>query len=144
MYTIKHLCHIDSDQKSVYTTLTTINGLRNWWTHETEGDPAEGGELIFKFGRRFKNVMKVIKAEPNKLVEWKVIDSVPDWMNSIIRFELDRNEGKTRLKLIQSGFPEQDDFYAQCSFSWARYMMSIRDLVETGSGNPYDEDLPTD
>ncbi|MBI3259882.1 MAG: SRPBCC domain-containing protein, partial [Ignavibacteriae bacterium] len=55
----------------------------------------------------------------------------------IFTFDLDENDGKTRVRFSHSGWPEQDDFYANCAFSWGRYMESLRQLCQTGRGEAY-------
>ena len=137
MYKIKHLFHIDASNEEVYKALTTIDGLSNWWTELTSGDTELESVIEFRFGKQYFNIMKVVTLIENKVVQWKCIDGPQDWINTVISFELDTNENKTRLRFSHSNWKDNNDFYAQCSFSWARYLESLRQLKENGQGNPY-------
>jgi uncharacterized protein YndB with AHSA1/START domain len=137
MYCIKHLYHIDASKEDVYNALTTIEGLSHWWTEQTSGDPNLDGVLEFRFGERYFNKMKVETLVENKAVQWKCVDGADDWINTVISFELDSNENKTRLRFSHNHWPTHSDFFAHCSFSWARYLESLRQLLEKGKGYPF-------
>lgn len=144
MFDITHICHIQATQESVFEALSTLEGIRKWWTLETEGDPKLEGILNFKFGGKYENRMLVTANKRDSLIEWLVVESVPEWLGTKIRFELDTKEGRTRIRFSHTGYKSQDDFFAQCSFSWVKYLISIRNLVEHGKGNPYDINKPFD
>lgn len=144
MFDITHVCHVQAGPEQVFKAISAIDDIKAWWTPETEGNAELNGELIFKFGGQYRNKMRVTEYDKDKILEWTVMESVPEWEGTKIRFELDKNEGRTRIKFSHTGYKKQDDFFAQCSFSWAKYMMSIRNLIETGQGNPYDINKPFD
>jgi uncharacterized protein YndB with AHSA1/START domain len=137
MYCIKHLYHIDASKEEVFKALTTIEGLSHWWTVQTSGNPEIEGIIEFRFGERYFNKMKVERLIENKVVQWKCIDGPDDWINTIISFELDTNENKIRLRFSHNHWQTQSDFFAHCSFSWARYLESLRQLLENGKGQPF-------
>ena len=137
MYSIKHILHINASIESVFSALTTIEGLSNWWTIQTSGNSVLEGIIEFRFGEQYFNTMKVETLVENKAVQWLCIDGHSDWINTIISFELDINDNKTRLRFIHNNWEENSDFYAHCSFSWARYLESLRQWLEKGKGHPY-------
>ena len=137
MATIKHLFHINAPKEKVYEALTTIQGLSNWWTIQTTGNTNLGEVIQFRFGPNFLNEMKVMVMIPNDFVEWECVNSAPDWIGTKISFTLDENDGKTRVRFEHAGWKETGDFYAACSFSWARYMESLRQFCQTGKGEAF-------
>ncbi len=144
MYNIKHICHINAGQNKVFETFSTLEGLRGWWTIQTEGDPTIGGQLEFRFGERFYNKMEVIRFDRGKGATWKVLEGAEDWIGTEISFDLDRHDDQTRIRFVHANWSTHGDFYAQCSFSWAKYLISIRDLVEKGKGDPFNAVRPFD
>lgn len=136
-YSIKHLFHINAPREKVYEAISTIAGLSGWWTATTAGNPEIGGTIQFRFGEYGGPQMKVTKLIPNENVTWECVPSSNGWDGHIFTFSLDENEGKTRVRFSQSGWTEQDDFYASCCFSWGRYMESLRQLCQTGRGEAY-------
>ncbi len=140
MQAIKHLFHINVPRQKVFEALTTLKGLAGWWTTQTGGDTKSGGVIEFRFGEQFLNKMKVLELNPNELVTWECVSGPPDWIGNKISFQLDENDGKTRVRFEHSDWKEAGDFYASCSFSWGRYMESLRQLCQTGKGEAFGSD----
>ena len=136
MASIKHLFHINASKEKVFEAISTIEGLKNWWTVQTAGSPEVGGIIEFRFGE-FENDMKVLELKPNESLTWECVASAPDWVGTKFTFHVDTNEGKTRLRFEQSGWKETGDFYAACCFSWGRYMESLRQFCQTGKGEAF-------
>jgi len=134
---IKHLFNINAPKEKVFEAISTINGLSNWWTTQTTGDAALGGVLQFDFGNITGAEMKVIKLKANEKVTWECVGSPYGWVGNILTFLLDENDGKTRVRFSHDGWAEQDDFYGGCSFSWGRYMESLRQFCQTGKGEAF-------
>jgi uncharacterized protein YndB with AHSA1/START domain len=135
-YSIKHLFHIDRPQEEVFRALTTIEGLSQWWTKGTTGDTSPGGIIRFRFGDAGPD-MKVISIIPHESVTWQCVESPHGWIGNTLTFKLDRNENKTRVRFTHDGWKEEDDFYAICTFTWGRYMESLRQLCQTGKGQGF-------
>ena len=136
MAAIKHLFHIDAPKHKVYEAISTIEGLRNWWTVQTTGDADPGGVIAFRFGQVGMD-FKVTSVKEDQEVHWECVAGFDDWIGTTITFKLDENEGKTRVRFTHDNWKEASDNYAACSFSWGRYMDSIRQLCQTGEGAPF-------
>lgn len=136
-YSSKHLYHIDASKGKVFEAISTINGLSNWWTAQTAGNSEKGDFIQFNFADHGGPKMKVIEVVPNEKVVWECVESPHGWVGHTYTFLLDENEGKIRVRFSHDGFPEQDDFYAICNFSWGRYMESLRQYCQTGNGEAF-------
>lgn len=136
-HSIKHLFHIDASIGKVFEAISTIEGLSNWWTVQTQGDASLGGTIQFDFGDFQGPKMKVSEEKPNEKLVWECTESAHGWIGHTFVFTLDENEGKTRVRFSHNGWDEQGDFYALCSFSWGRYMESLRQYCQTGSGEAF-------
>ena len=137
MADIKNLFHIDAPVEKVYHAISTIEGLRNWWTQQTSGGEEVGDAIQFRFGSYGGPDILVKELKPNTLVIWNCIDGMQDWKGTTLSFKLDRNEGKTRVRFEHANWKTSDDFFAACSFTWGRYMESLRLYCETGKGKPF-------
>ncbi|NND51316.1 MAG: SRPBCC domain-containing protein [Flavobacteriaceae bacterium] len=140
MYTIKHLIHFDTDIQYVYKSIATIEGLRQWWTVQTTGVSELNETIDFRFGERYFIQMKVIELEPNKMVRWECVQAEPDWIGTIITFDLDLIEGKIVLRFSHDKWPTHSDFFAHCNLSWAKYLLSLKLYLENGKGSPFKPD----
>jgi uncharacterized protein YndB with AHSA1/START domain len=137
MYCIKLQLHIDATQKQVYKQLVSIDGLRKWWTDQTTGNTELNGIIDFRFRERYHIQMKVIELIPDKLVKWQCLHADDDWIGTIVSFDLDTENGKTLLRFTHDKWPTHGDFFAHCNLSWAKYLLSLRLLLETGKGQPF-------
>jgi uncharacterized protein YndB with AHSA1/START domain len=136
-HSIKHLFHIDAKKSEVFKALTTIDGLSKWWTKETTGDSNIGGIIKFRFAENGGPDMKVVELQSNEFVKWECVESPHGWANHTFTFTLDDNDDKTRVRFSHDGWDDNDDFYAICSFSWGRYMESLRQLCQSGKGEAF-------
>lgn len=137
MHCIKLQLHINTTQEEVYKQLVTIDGLRKWWTDQTTGSTELDQSIDFRFGDQYFIQMKVINLEKNTLVQWQCIQADEDWIGTIVSFNIEENGGKTLLKFTHDRWPTHGDFFAHCSLSWAKYLLSLRQLLETGKGQPF-------
>ncbi len=139
-YSIKHLFHITASKQKVFEAISTINGLSNWWTTQTAGTTDLGGIIEFRFANMGGPDMKVTEVNPNESISWECVASPHGWVGHTFTIKLDDNDGKTRVRFSHNGFTEQDDGYAICSFSWGRYMESLRQFCQTGKGEAFGSD----
>lgn len=137
MTAIKHLFHINAPREKVYQALTTLDGLSHWWTAQATGETGLGAVLEFGFGTPLITKMKVIALLSDQLVRWECIDGPDDWKHTIISFQLSDNEARTLVRFDHDKWKKANDFYAACSFSWGRYLESLRQLCQTGKGQAF-------
>jgi uncharacterized protein YndB with AHSA1/START domain len=136
MSTIRHLLHISAPQHKVYEAISTIKGLKNWWTAQTTGSDTLNSTLFFRFGEMGPD-FKVTELVPAEKVKWQCTAGMPDWIGTTLQFTLDQNEGKTRVRFEHAGWKQESDFFASCSFSWGRYLESLRQYCQTGKGEAF-------
>jgi uncharacterized protein YndB with AHSA1/START domain len=125
---------------AVYVALTTIDGLAGWWTTDTTGDAGLAGKIAFRFLPGGFD-MEVIELVPGERVRWRVVDGPPEWIDTTIDWRLSRSEGFTIVRFSHEGWTEVGDFMAHCNTKWASYLLSLKALVETGTGSPSPHDV---
>ncbi|MFD9124697.1 SRPBCC domain-containing protein [Kitasatospora sp. NPDC059571] len=140
MADILHRIGATASPEDVYAALTTVDGLANWWTRETDGDPDPGGVLRFRFAQGGFD-MKVLDAQPAERVLWEVVDGPEEWIGTHVRFDLKREGDFTIVLFRHEGWREPVEFMYHCSTKWATFLMSLKRLVETGTGEPAPHDV---
>ncbi len=85
--------------------------------------------------------MEVIELVPGERVRWRVVDGPPEWIGTTIDWRLSRSDGYTVVRFSHQGWAEPVEFFAHCSTKWASYMLSLKQLVETGIGAPSPNDM---
>lgn len=140
MVDILHRIGVTSSPDEVYAALTTVDGLANWWTQDTEGDPETGGVVRFRFEPGGFDI-KVLEARPRELVRWEVVDGPEEWVGTHIHFDLKQEDDYTIVLFRHVGWREPVEFMYHCSTKWATFLMSLKKLVETGKGDPAPQDV---
>ena len=129
-----------SSPDDAYKALTTLKGLSGWWTSDTRGESKVGGVVEFRFGAGGID-MKVLELAPAKRVLWQVVDGPQEWIGTNVGFDLKQESDWTIILFKHQGWKEPVEFMHHCSTKWALFLMSLKSLVETGTGAPYPDDI---
>jgi uncharacterized protein YndB with AHSA1/START domain len=148
MVDIRHRVGVKtSSPQMVYDALTTVEGLAGWWTDGTTGrtvgrsGSTSVGEVIeFRFPPGGFD-MEVVELAPSKRVSWKVVDGPEEWVGTTIDWDLRQDADYTIVMFKHQGWKEPVEFMHHCSTKWATYLMSLKSLVESGTGAPAPRDV---
>ncbi|MEU3255377.1 SRPBCC domain-containing protein [Streptomyces sp. NPDC006997] len=140
MVDILHRVGVIAPPEAVYAALTTVDGLAGWWTKDTDGDPDVGGVLRFRFEPGGFD-MKVLEARPGERVVWEVVEGPEEWLGTRVRFQLKREDDFTIVLFRHEDWKEPGEFMHHCTTKWATFLMSLKQLVETGKGEPAPHDV---
>ncbi|XAS69554.1 SRPBCC domain-containing protein [Micrococcaceae bacterium Sec5.7] len=124
----------------VYAALTTLEGLSGWWATDTKGQTDVGGILEFRFEPGGFD-MKVLELNPGQSVLWEVTDGPAEWIGTTVRWDLKQEGDYTIVLFAHEGWKEPVEFMYHCSTKWATFLVSLKQLVETGTGAPEPYDL---
>lgn len=146
---IIHRIGVKSTPESVFQALSTLGGLAGWWTEETEGDASPGGTIFFSFRTLSGDLlgrmgMRVDAITQVSAIRWTCLEGPPDWVGTSITFDLSVQDGQTIVIFGHRGWAEASESMAHCSMKWAVFLLSLRELVETGKGRPSPGDLKID
>ena len=130
-----------SSPKQVYDALTTLDGLSRWWTEDTSGDPEVGGVIAFRFGPPGGFDMEVVEVDPGTRLRWDVVDGPQEWVGTSVQWDLRQDGDYTIVLFKHEGWREPVEFMYHCSTKWATFLMSLKQLVETGTGAPAPADV---
>jgi uncharacterized protein YndB with AHSA1/START domain len=143
---IVHRVGIKAPAAQVYAALATIDGLAGWWTHHTSGSSKAGGHVAFRFHSAAGDEiggfgMDVLELVPEHKVRWQVKDGPAEWLGTDIEFVLSQQDGYTIVMFGHRNWRDGGEFMAHRSTKWATFLLSLRDLVETGQGRPAPNDV---
>lgn len=141
MADILHRIEIKASPAETYRALTARDGLAGWWTTGTQGTFHVGGVIEFRFGALGGFDMKVIELDPARRVAWQVVDGPGEWIGTKVSFELRPEDDYTVVLFEHQGWKEPSEFMHHCSTKWATYLMSLKSLVETGTGAAFPNDV---
>lgn len=149
MADIIHRIGIRAPAAKVYEAVATTKGVAGWWTRETQGTAAPGGKVDVRFrgadGTEIGQMeLEMTKLEANREVRWRFVEGPPEWVGTDATFQLTQEGDMTILNFGHRNWKEPVEFMAHCSMKWAVFLLSLRDLVETGEGRPAPDDMKID
>jgi len=124
----------------VYDALTTIDGLAGWWATDTTGETGVGDVIKFRFAPGGFD-MKIVELEPAKRVVWEVVEGPEEWVGTTVTWDLKQEDDFTIVLFAHQGWREPVEFMYHCSTKWATFLLSLKQLLETGAGAPEPRDL---
>ncbi|MFZ6780827.1 SRPBCC family protein [Undibacterium sp. Ji83W] len=137
---------IKASPAAVYAALTTIEGLRAWWTQDCEGGVAVGDTLEFRFSACYKD-MRIEELQPDNKVRWlctrahivaESISRADEWVDTHIVFSIsDAGLGETLLDLEHIGLLPSLQCFTLCQNGWQHFLASLQQFLETGTGTPF-------
>ena len=139
MVPIKLLLHINTSAEAVFEALSSIDHLKQWYTTDIEGKTSLDDAMTFKFGTMGYTV-QITQLVAGKVVEWTVKEADMPILNHVFKFELEALEGKTKIRFAHEGFEAQDDMHANLTFSWGKYLESLRQHCQKGAGEAFGSD----
>ena len=141
---IHHRIGIKGFSENIYMALTTNSGIASWWTTDTTGAGEVGSVLKPRFNGQGPDFL-IAELELNKVVRWKHAGPAPEsWIGTEVLFELHEAEDQTFVRFTHSNWSEPSGFMAHCSMKWAVFLLSLKDVMENGSGQPFPDDIQID
>ncbi|MBS0521656.1 MAG: SRPBCC domain-containing protein [Proteobacteria bacterium] len=141
---ILHKIGIQSSVDEAYKALTTREGLAAWWTRDTLDESEAGGTVRFRFWGNQGFDMKVLELDPGKRVLWQVVDGPEDWLGTKVSFDLAQEEDYAVVRFKHAGWKAPVDFMHHCSTKWGMFLMSLKSVLEGGTGTPWPNDIKLD
>ena len=159
MKSIRHALLIGAPAEKIYNAITTQQGLSAWWTPETTTKPELNNIARFGFGPDYFKEMRITELESSRLVKWICIAGADEWIDTTISFELQpgdkkdwldthpemkgqlqqqKNDDKGTLLIFHhDDWKEYTLMFAECNYTWAQFLKSLKLLCETGKGKPW-------
>ena len=144
MVNVNHRIGIKVSPEKIYEALITDDGLKTWWTNDISGAGEVGSTIKFRFNGGGPD-FKVSKLIPNKTVCWQHSGDMPEsWMGTEVSFQLETEDNQTFVNFTHANWNEATDFMAHCNTKWAVFLLSLKDALEVGKGNPFPNDIHID
>lgn len=155
------ICHelvIGASAEKIYDAITTQEGLSAWWTPDTKAESKVNTVTRFGFGPEYFKEMKITELKPLQRVTWFCIRGAEEWIGTTISFELrssdketlvdshselkdqirqQQNSAGTILIFQHKNWRDYTSMFAECNYTWAQFMRSLKLLCETGKGRPW-------
>jgi uncharacterized protein YndB with AHSA1/START domain len=127
--------------EQVFDAITTLEGLRGWWTTLVTGSAVAGGEFKLEFEGLDEHIMmRVDKAVRPSSVHWTCVEhtELDDWNGTRIQFDLaPHGPGRCELGFRHVGLRPALECYETCEQGWDHFLASLGAYVMEGEGTPF-------
>jgi uncharacterized protein YndB with AHSA1/START domain len=116
-----HEIVLDGTPDEVWRLLSEADGITRWFAPEAR---VSDGKLWLSYGPGMEGEGKIHLSEPGKAFGWTESGAMP----KVVEFYLEGEGGKTRLRLVQSGFGEGAEFdseYDAVNGGWRTYLAAL-------------------
>lgn len=136
-FTIYHDLMIEADASKVYEAIVQPHHLENWWPLRASGEPQVGKPYNYHFSEEHDWYGRVIEVIPNQLFRLEMTDTDPDWLGTILHFEVQEKEKGVNLRFAHEQWREVNGHYRRTSYIWAMLLKGFKQYVEQGIILPF-------
>ena len=135
MIDIHHRIGVESPSTDgVYAALTTIDGLAGWWTSDTTGDPEPRRQDRVPVPARAGSTWRWSSSCRASASAGGSSTGRPSGSAPPSTGGSPAATGTRSCCSRHEGWAEPVEFLSHCSTKWASYLLSLKALVETGTG----------
>jgi uncharacterized protein YndB with AHSA1/START domain len=132
-----HYIFTSAPASEVHRLITTQDGLKAWWTVDTEATPELGSVARFGFDRRTTMfAMRIEELEPEHL-KWTCIEGPEEWKGTELTFDLDPDPDGTGIIFTHAKWQSIEGMFAMCNTTWGELMHRLRDAAEGKKPGPH-------
>ena len=135
---LNHQIPINAPAAKVYRAVATQEGMRGWWTADTQLEEKPGGKAVFGFENRgmvFRMTIDVL--DPNTIVRMSCLGDHREWAGTKLEWKVTEQDGKSNLSFTHRNWQEVTPFCAACNSTWGELMYRLKAFVETGQPDPH-------
>jgi uncharacterized protein YndB with AHSA1/START domain len=141
IYEIRHDVPLNASSAAIFEALTDVARLAEWWIPDTRGRPEIGQMLEFWFSDKGCQQMRVAEITPDEYVRWDAAgEDAGDWSGTFVEFRISQANDGSVLRFRHAGWRGEVERFPYYSFSWAVFLVSLKDLLEKGKGHPFPND----
>jgi len=138
---VRHQVGVVGDIHKIYRAMHEPEGLDGWWATKTEGISEVGHVLDLHFLDVAILSFRVDALEENALIRLHCVSGPGPWQDSDLSFSFKQAVDQVWVGLVHENEAVPDDDFLYFSTKWACYLLSLRDLIETGNGQPYPNEM---
>ena len=141
MARVKHRVGIRGASSEIYRALFDPARLPGWWATTAVGAAEINGSIDLHFAELATLSFTIRELVLDQAVTLDCTDGPGPWFGSRLRFTLEDAEDQVFLSLVHENAEASDDDFLYFCTKWPLYLLSLRDLIENGAGNPYPNDI---
>ena len=137
-----HAVDIDADAATIFTAITTRDGLAGFWTSDCDAQAALGTVSRFGFPEAPIDLrMRVDELSPGSSVSWTCVGDFPHLAGTTVTWAIAPAASRpgSTVSFRQDGwgddYPDVD--YARVNYTWGRIVGALKGYAESGTPDPF-------
>ncbi len=137
MAEIKHDITVNATRETIYTALTTAQGLAAWFTATVTGSGKVGSEWQLEFKGEPSFRWKILTSESPSKVVWQCIAGPGHAPGTEVEFNLKAaGDKKATLTIVHRGWSKDDPKFDRCVDIWRTLMNHLQRYCEQDITEP--------
>jgi hypothetical protein len=120
----------------VFKTISTIDGLKGWYTTRIEGDIALGGSIKVHADGRPSFCWTISELDSPTGTKWECVEGPGTAPGATVTFRLSAKDSRTQVNLTYQGLREDDPALATCNTLWGAMLGHLKHYAETDQPAP--------
>ena len=141
MARVRHRIGIVGDINKIYRSMHEPAGLCGWWATTIDGTPKVGEVLDLHFSDVVTLSFRIQTLEEDALIRLHGVSGPGAWRDCLLEFSFNQDPEQVWVELVHENKSASDDDFLYFNTKWTCYLLSLRDLIERGKGNPYPNDV---
>lgn len=138
---IIHLFPVNASPAKVYDTVSSPEGLDQWWTLKSEGRPSRNADYHLYFSEAYSWRAIVAEAKAPNCFELKLTQAEDDWLGSRVRFDIEPKDNMSLVSFRHIGWREENEHFRTSCYCWAMYLRIMKRYIEFGEQVEYGKRL---
>jgi uncharacterized protein YndB with AHSA1/START domain len=130
--------------EDIFACLVTPERLTAWWASSAESDPVIDGFIRVGFAGLTTLEFIIRSIDPPRLLSLRCHGEPENWKGCELTFDIEPADQQTYVRLTQTKEPASDEEFLFFNTKWPLYLVSLKDLLETGKGRPFPDDIRID
>ena len=138
MADILHHIQIKATPPEIYDALTTIAGVKSWWTDACELSNEEGGRCRFWFDQKQTCfTMQATRLLPHQRIFWQCMDGPKEWIGTELWWEITpTGSQQCQLDFKHMNWHSDEGAFPLCNTVWGGLMFRLKAYCEHGTRDP--------
>ena len=141
MTKISHEIRINAPTADVFRMVSTIDGLKGWYTTRIEGDMASRKTIRVHADGRPSFCWRISELHPPTVSRWECVEGPGTAPGATVTFRLSAKDDRTQVQLDYEGLPEDNPAFLTCNTLWGAMLSHLKKYAETGEPSPAFPDL---
>ena len=141
MARVRHQVGIVGEIREVYRTMLEPDGICRWWATTAAGTPEIGHVLDLHFSDAITLSFRIEELLEHEFISLRCVSGPGPWQACSLKFSFREGDDQVWVGLEHENAAADEEDFLYFNTKWPCYLLSLRDLIETGEGRPYPNEV---